>query len=119
MQCFILLASILLGACGQITLKIAADRLVGISFSSDKAFASIVQVFSEPVALLGILFFVSSMFLWLQAIQHMELSRAYPTVALSYLIVFVASVFLFKEAVTASKIAGLAMVLGGIILLHI
>jgi multidrug transporter EmrE-like cation transporter len=66
----------------------------------------------------GTVFFVGSMFLWLFVIARMELSRAYPTVSLSYFCVFAASVYIFGEAVTTGKIVGLAAILIGVALIN-
>lgn len=48
----------------------------------------------------------------------MELSKAYPSISLSYIIVFVFSVLLFKETVTLTKVMGILLVSIGVFFLH-
>ena len=73
---------------------------------------------SMVLIITGILFFVSSMILWIKVISTMELSKAYPSVSLSYVVVFVLSIFLFSETVSPDKIIGLILVSAGVYCLH-
>jgi multidrug transporter EmrE-like cation transporter len=58
------------------------------------------------------------MVLWIRVISNMELSRAYPSVGLSYCLVFISSVVIFKETVNLNKIVGLISILFGVYFLH-
>lgn len=113
-----LLVSIFLGACGQVILKFAASRLGEIELIWPQIIATLWRVFTDSWVVVGIVFFVLSMILWLKVITQMELSRAYPSVGLSYLIVFLLSVAVFHESVTWQKVAGLVLISMGVYLLH-
>lgn len=54
---------------------------------------------------------------WMLAISRLELSRAYPFMALNFLFVCVLAVPLFAEVMTMTKIVGLAFVIAGLIVL--
>lgn len=115
---FTLLCSIFLGATGQVMLKIAVNRMGGVDLSLQKMLSTLVKLITNGWLITGIFMFGISMVLWLKVISDTELSRAYPSVSLSYIIVFLFSVLLFKEGVTFSKIAGMASILFGVYMMH-
>lgn len=114
-----LLSSILLGACGQVMLKLGVNRLANISLAYPEIFQTITSIFTNVYVVSGILCFVSSMILWIKVLANMELSKAYPSVSLSYPIVFFLSIILFDESLSLKKFLGLTCVSVGVYLLHI
>lgn len=114
-----LLASITLGASGQILLKSAVNRMGQIDLTWPNTFNTILHIFSNPWTISGIFCFVASMVLWVKVISGMELSKAYPSLSLSYVIVFLFSVFLFKESISSWKIIGVSLVSLGVYFLNI
>lgn len=113
-----LILSIVLSAAGQLALKYGVMAMGGIDIKLKNAISGLIQVFTNGWVMLGVLCFVTSMILWLKVISTMELSRAYPSVSLSYVIVFLFSMLLFKEGASASKIVGLISIMAGVFLLQ-
>ena len=60
--------------------------------------------------------FGASLF-WMAAIGRMPLSKAYPFTALSFPLVAVISAWAFREGMDWHKIAGTALIIGGVIVL--
>lgn len=54
---------------------------------------------------------------WMLAMTKFEISYAYPFVSLNYILVLVAGFLLFNEAISATKLAGSALVILGIIVI--
>lgn len=54
---------------------------------------------------------------WMLAIARLELSRAYPFMALNFLLVCVLAVPLFGETLTTTKVFGLCFIIVGLIIL--
>jgi multidrug transporter EmrE-like cation transporter len=52
---------------------------------------------------------------WVTALSHLELSRAYPFTALSFVTVLLLSAVFFGETITAAKLAGVALVVAGLV----
>jgi multidrug transporter EmrE-like cation transporter len=52
---------------------------------------------------------------WMGAMTKLDLSHAYPFVSANFILVFVLSAVLFNEPVTGPKVAGLALIVAGII----
>lgn len=114
-----LVLSIVLGACGQVLLKLGVNHLGPINLSWPDLLNTALDIFTNWWIIFGIICFVSSMFLWIKVISEMELSRAYPSVSVSYVLVFIFSVLLFNESVSTSKVFGLILVSAGVYFLNI
>lgn len=115
----ILFSSILLGALGQVLLKCGVNRIENINLGWPEIYQTLITIFTNVWIVSGIICFVSSMILWIKVLSNMELSKAYPSVSLSYVIVFVLSIILFHESISPNKLLGLACVSLGVYLLQI
>jgi multidrug transporter EmrE-like cation transporter len=51
---------------------------------------------------------------WMAAMTHLELSRAYPFVGLSFVLVLIFSAVFFDEALTAWKVSGVLLIILGL-----
>jgi len=114
----VLLISVFLGACGQLLLKLGVNRIGAIDLNWPVVVQTLFNIFTNLWVVTGIICFVTSMILWIKVISNMELSKAYPSVSLSYIIVFIFSVVLFHESVSSSKVLGLALVSAGVYFLQ-
>jgi drug/metabolite transporter (DMT)-like permease len=110
-----LLSSIALGAVGQLMFKAAARGLP--PFSELGLLKLLLAMFTTPMILGGFACFFISSVLWIVAIRNVNLSVAYPMVALSYIIIFAGSAALFHEPVGWRHWAGAALIVGGILLI--
>ncbi len=108
----VLIVAILLGAVGQISLK------TGINMLGHKPPPLIVlrSIFTQWQVTLGFLCYGVSSLLYLIALSRLELSYAYPMVALSYVIVAVLSWKVLGEHVPPLRMAGLGAICLGVII---
>lgn len=113
----ILLSSIVLGAVGQLMLRYAARLLAAPSQLG--VWRWLAAVFTTPSILGAFAFFAVSALLWIVALREAPLTVAYPMVALAYVIIFTGSYFLFAEPITWAKIIGAALIVTGIIIIHL
>lgn len=118
-QTIILLFSIILGAAGQVLLKTGVNELGSIELKWPDTIHTVFNIFTNGWVIAGIACFILSMILWVKILSGMELSRAYPSVSLSYPIVFLISLIFFNETASFSKLAGLLLVTAGVYLLNI
>jgi small multidrug resistance pump len=102
-----LLAGILLGIAGQILLKTGAERSVGM-----------VGQFLDPFTILGFGAYSVAAIFYIIAIKKIPISQAFPTVSISYVVVAVLGHLLWGETLGWPQLAGLALIAGGIVLLH-
>ncbi len=110
------LCSIALAATGQVLLKLGVQRALPPDAASHPML--VLAAFRHPYVCLGIVLFAASTVIWLGAISGQQLSRVYPMAALGYVLVTVASVWLFHDTVTPGKIAGIALIVLGIVVLN-
>lgn len=113
--------SVVLVSIAQLLLKfgaVHATLLHDIAALAELFNAPIVLTLALPIAL-GLLCYMTSMFVWLRALGELPLSVAYPLLSLSYPLVYIAALLLpeFNETLSTSRIAGLLLTIVGIALL--
>ncbi len=97
---------ILAGIGGQILLKAGADAPDFIS-----------QVL-RPSTLCGLALYGSAAFLYIIALRKIPVSVAFPSVSVSYALVAILGHFVFGEPFGLKQIGGLALIMGGVILIN-
>lgn len=100
---------------GQIVLKWRISTYGALPAETSAKLIFLAKLFLDPFIVSGFLSaFVASLF-WMAAMTKFELSYAYPFMSFSFVLVFILSVFIFKEPVTVYKLAGLGLIVLGII----
>lgn len=111
-----ILASVFLAVVGQLLLKIGMLRMGKLSFSFSNILQQYARILFDPFVIAGIVGFILSMLAWLYVLSRLQLSTAYPFVALNYVLILFASHFLLREAITPLKIMGVAVIMAGVYL---
>ncbi len=109
-----ILLSILLGSCGQLALKYGTKLAVAREAAATSMLASYL---ANPYMWFALSLYGISTVLWIYSLARVELSYAYPMVALGYVLVCVFSVLLFKETMPMLRIAGLGVIIIGVIMI--
>jgi drug/metabolite transporter (DMT)-like permease len=106
----LLLFSVCLSS-GQILFKFAAD-------SSQKItnIAGLMHLLTSPLLWAAAAIYGGATMLWIIILQQIPLSRAYPFVALGFVLVPLCSHFLFGEGISLRFTAGTAFILVGVYL---
>lgn len=97
---------ILTGICGQMLLKAGAD--------APDFFSQLLR----PTTIGGLALYGSAAFLYIVALRKIPVSVAFPSVSLSYAIVAVLGHFLFGEPFGIKQIGGIALIMGGVVLIN-
>ena len=103
----------IIGAAAQILIKKGTSLLGENPTMVDIALAMVLN----PWLLTGFSMYGVSMVLLVLALRHGELSLLYPVFALTYVWVTVLSVLILHESMNAFKVAGIAIIVGGIAVL--
>jgi uncharacterized membrane protein len=106
-----ILASVLLAAVAQLTLKAGMDR-VG---DADGAVALLKGAAATPLVWFGLVLFGLSALVWLIVLSKTSLSFAYPFASLSYVLIVVFDRFVLHETVPAGRWLGVALIVSGIL----
>jgi multidrug transporter EmrE-like cation transporter len=110
----LIIISIVLGACGQIAMKLGTTQMVVAGLSVTAQF---VRYFTNIPILLGLALYTFSAVVWIFAIARVQLSMAYPMVASGYVLVVILSYLIFHEPVSILRVLGLFIVAAGVIVI--
>lgn len=113
MAYLVLLIAVVLGVIGQLFLKLGMSRRPGFRL---KDFTLLIRDY--PIVA-GFLCYAFSTLLYLKALATLNLSLAYPTVSLGYVLVIVMSKAWFKEHVTPIRWGAVLIICAGISLVGI
>ncbi|HVJ49801.1 SMR family transporter [Desulfitobacterium sp.] len=109
------LVSVLLGAIGQILVKLGAIHLE-LDFSSTHLFGSLFSILKNLPVMSGLFFYGISFLLWVKVLTKLELSYAYPLVSIGYVLIMLVSWLVFKESISIYRILGTLFIIFGVIL---
>jgi len=110
------LISIGLLVAGQTLLKYGLTRAGGVSFASGNIMQGLRVIFTSPYLIMGFVAYGISALLWLDVLSKLDISYAFPLVSLTYVITLFVGRFLFHETVTWSRVVGVLVIIGGVIL---
>lgn len=111
------ITSVMVATAGQLLLRAGMDEVgyVGASRVA-RPIDLVVDVASEPRVLAGLVLFGLSALVWLIVLSRAPLSFAYPFAGLTYVLVALFGKYVLHESVPALRWIGIALIIGGIIL---
>ena len=112
-----ILFTVMTNAAAQLMLKQGMLALGPLSFEGVHPLMKIIQIVVSPWVFLGLCVFVVSMASHLYVLSRVELSFAYPFLSLAYVAVAVFAYFVFREDLNAYRIAGIAFICIGTVLI--
>lgn len=112
-----ILFTVLTNAAAQLMLKQGMLSLGPLETLSENIILKVLQVVFHPWVFAGLVTFVISMGSHLYVLSKVELSFAYPFLSLAYVAVAVFAYLIFKEDLNAWRIAGIAFICVGTVLI--
>ena len=109
---FMILISVSLGVCGQLSFKYAMLRVGTVDFSH--LLTAIPKIAANPFVWLGLSCYGISTVVWLMILSRVELSFAYPLISVGYILVLVLSYLIFHEPVTWIRFGGTLVIVAGV-----
>lgn len=109
----LILLAVSLGAFGQILIKHGMTKFGAISGLD---FVKALQALLVPPVATGVGLYVISTLIWLIVLSRAPLSYAYPMIAVGYVLVVFLSWLVLGEKVTALRMAGVALIVVGVVL---
>ncbi|HYE77124.1 MAG TPA: hypothetical protein VEI97_03975, partial [bacterium] len=114
----LILASVILGALGQLTMKTGFNALAASGKMEGLGYVQkLPLIFMQPWVLMGLAMYVIATFVWFAVLLKAELSFAYPFIALAYVVTVVGSALLFGEHMNVWKYAAIALIILGVLCL--
>ena len=111
----LVLLTVLFTAYGQLAIKWQISRAGAMPVDLSGKLQFLLQLLISPWIISAFAAAFLAALCWIGALTRMELSRAYPFMALNFILVAIAADWLFGEPVTWPKIAGLALITLGLV----
>ena len=112
----LLMTGVLLNAGAQLLLKAGTNSIGVFAFSRDNIAPVGWQLATEPHIIGGLGCYVVSLVVWIMALSRVEVSIAYPMLSIGYVVNALAAWYLFGEAVTATRLIGIGVIIIGVYL---
>ncbi|WP_413989776.1 DMT family transporter [Labrys okinawensis] len=115
----LVLVSVLLSSSAQILLKLGMSaRSVQTAMANRSDLREVLVVVAlNPLVILGLLAFGLSAVVWLLVLARIDVSQAYPCVALGIVLTVVAGIVLLGEQIHMMRIIGLIVIISGVVLM--
>ncbi len=112
---WMILLSVASGVTGQTLLKLGVDRPG--SEAIEQGMVGLVRtIVTTPLVLLGLFFYGLGALAWISVLRRMDLSLAYPFLALNFVLITLVSRYFLGESVPLLRWAGILVIVGGILL---
>jgi len=113
----LILLGVLLNAAAQLVLKKGMVDIGRFSFSMDNLIPIGMRVVTSPFVMLGVVFYVVSLAVWLMVLSRVDVSYAYPMLSIGYIVAALAGKYLFQEPLGLVRWAGIAVICLGVFLI--
>lgn len=114
----LILLSVAISAFAQIALKAGmGSQAVQRALANGMRVSTLLDVAFNPFVLLGLFLYFSSAAVWLLVLSKVEVSFAYPFVALGFLLTALLGRFFFHDSFSAGKIIGTLLIMAGVVVL--
>ena len=114
----LVLASVAMSAVAQILLKVGmSDPRLQSAVGHLGLGESYARVLMSPVVIAGLLTYGVGALIWLRALATLDVSQAYPFVALGFVLTMIFAVIVLGEPVHATRLAGAALIVAGVVLI--
>lgn len=113
----LVLTGVFLNAVAQLLLKAGTNAVGAFRFDADGLLEAAPRIATEPHILGGLACYVVSLGVWILALSRTEVSVAYPMLSIGYIVNALAAWYLFAEALTPTRLAGIGVIILGVILI--
>ena len=107
--------SIAAGVIGQTTMKLGVNH-AGLGEGSAGLVGVLGIIFTEPLVLLGLACYVLAALAWIAALTRLDLSVAYPFLALNFVLIALSASMILGESIPLLRWAGIGVICVGILL---
>ena len=105
---------VVLNVSAQIAIKWAVQGSGQLSLAD---VGTLARLCVNPAIILGLVLYALSVVNWMVVLSRLDLGVAYPAMSVGYVISYLAGVWLFHEPVSGVRIAGILIIILGVVLL--
>ena len=110
---WLVLLSVASGVAGQTVIKLGVSQ-PGAAEATQNLIALVTLILRSPLVLLGLMLYGIGALAWIAVLSRLDLSMAYPFLALNFILVTVSSRFLLGEEVPTLRWLGILVICSGI-----
>lgn len=114
---FLIISGVVLNALAQFLLKMATNKVGVIEASSALSLSAMSALFMQWPMILGLFCYGFSLLIWLMALSRVDVTLAYPMLAIGYVINAVAAQHFLNEAMSLQRWAAIGIIMLGVALL--
>jgi multidrug transporter EmrE-like cation transporter len=112
---WLILLSVTAGVAGQTAIKLGVSQ-PGASDAAGNFGSLVGMIIGSPLVILGLFLYGLGALAWIAVLSRMDLSLAYPFLALNFVLVALVSRFFLGETIPSLRWAGIAVICVGILL---
>jgi drug/metabolite transporter (DMT)-like permease len=112
---WLILISVTTGVAGQTVMKIGVSA-PGATEATSNITSLVLLILRSPLVLLGLFLYGVGALAWIAVLSRLELSLAYPFLALNFVLITLSSRFLLGESVPSLRWLGILVIISGILL---
>ena len=109
----LILTGVLLNAMAQLLLKAGSRAIAGITVSLASVTSLFERLATNPAIYGGLVCYAVSVVVWILALSRVDVSVAYPMLSVGYVVNALLAWWLFAEALTPTRMAGVAVIIVG------
>jgi drug/metabolite transporter (DMT)-like permease len=113
----LLITACVLTVIGEVMLKVGITHVTEQVGAFSLSPAVLFSTFTEWRVILGFALVFGGSLFWLGVISRVELSFAYPLLAMNYVILLIPSRFLLHETISPTRIVGALIIVAGVIVI--
>jgi multidrug transporter EmrE-like cation transporter len=110
----LLLLSIVLSTAAQLLLKVGMTQSRAVAGIGPGPINALMNAILSPWVIAGLVAYFASAVVWLLVLSKVDVSRAYPCVALGFALTVIAAHFLLGEPVSTWRILGVGVIMAGV-----
>lgn len=114
---FLIMSGVVLNALAQFLLKMATNKVGVIEASSALSLSAMSALFMQWPMVLGLFCYGFSLLVWLMALSRVDVTLAYPMLAIGYVINALAAQHFLNEAMSLQRWIAIGVIMLGVALL--
>lgn len=114
MAYFFIALMLVLTCYGQLVIKWRVNHAGALPADLPGQAQYVFALLTSPWVISGLMAAFLASVCWMLALTKLDLSRAYPFTALSFILILLSSALLFNDAITPGKLIGTALIIGGV-----
>ena len=115
----LILISVTISAFAQIALKagMGSPSVQRVIAEEGARVSALLDIAFNPLILLGLFLYFSSAAVWLMVLSKVQVSFAYPFVALGFVLTAILGRLVFNDTFSAAKVIGTLLIMSGVVVM--